>query len=49
LGGEPEVQAELLSTIASVEEGLGLFDSARARAEGAVEIAERAYGPTIRG
>jgi tetratricopeptide (TPR) repeat protein len=45
LGGEPEVQAELLSTIASVEEGLGLFESARARAERAVEIAERSYGP----
>jgi eukaryotic-like serine/threonine-protein kinase len=45
LGDEPEVQAELLTTIASVEESLGLLESARVRAERAVEITERAYGP----
>jgi eukaryotic-like serine/threonine-protein kinase len=45
LAGEPEVQAELLTTIARVEEGLGLLASAHGRAERALAIAERLYGP----
>jgi eukaryotic-like serine/threonine-protein kinase len=46
LAGEPEVQAELLTTIARVEEGLGLLASAQGRAERALAIAEQLYGPS---
>ena len=44
MGEEPEVQAELLTTIAQVEEGLGLLESARQRAQRAVALAEGSYG-----
>jgi serine/threonine-protein kinase len=48
LGDEPEIQAELLVTIAQVEEGLGLLDAAHEHASRALQIGERSYGAADR-
>ena len=48
LGGEPQVQADLLSAMAKSYDGLGLYARARELNENAMEIQRRTLGPRDR-